>query len=121
MPHETHCICNKRLRDKSQEMKCCYCFPHIGCEFEEEGNKIDESDALYIATCLCGKHKLSDIDQAMQDDYFGQQCIKNWIDESVKYLKEAGNNEGIIIYLLAERKRCDKRQDNIKKLISQNE
>ena len=32
---ETHSCCNKRLREEGGKARCCYCFPHEGCEFNQ--------------------------------------------------------------------------------------
>ncbi len=35
MTHETHSICNKRLKQKVDQ-QCCFCSPHSHCEFKKE-------------------------------------------------------------------------------------
>jgi len=32
----THCVCNKQLKEEGGEAKCCYCFSHKGCDFNDK-------------------------------------------------------------------------------------
>lgn len=41
MPHETHTICTKRLKQKGGQ-ECCFCSSHSHCEFKEEMMKFGE-------------------------------------------------------------------------------
>src|ERR1035437_3830527 len=66
--HETHTICNKRLKQKGENL-CCYCVPHSHCEFVTPQPKEQETDHSK-------DHKMN------EDCYNSKRCMDSLEDET---------------------------------------
>lgn len=82
---ETHCVCDKRLKEECGKATCCYCNPHEGCDINQEQPK--KCEHCLKGNCLtCYNNKIQPkekivIGKANKQIAYGDVVYKTDIDK----------------------------------------